>query len=357
MTTARKTNSPPHHADDAALHAEAERWRRRLAKRPLTADEARAFGAWIAAHPEHEQLLDIARVFDRALADVPSMRAYDEWVKPSLYERMAMAVDDVRSSAPRMFSKMRFWPATVGAAAIAISLTAIVVLPALNSHAPQRPEPQSIETRIAEIRDVRLPDGSVITIDAGSAVVVDYSQSERKLVLSRGGAFFSVARDTERPFIVVAANKRIRVLGTKFEVSLDTASVDVAVAEGRVEFSSTETVTAHEDESTHARILLAGQMATAQKSGGIGEVVAIDIDDVGAWRRGELTWAEAPLQDIIADLNRYADPGVVLEADGVADLEFTLGVRTDDIAGAVDLIAASLELEVERRPDGAFVLR
>ena len=172
-----------------------------------------------------------------------------------------------------------------------------------------------------------------------------------------GEAFFDVTSGSQRPFIVQTPDTLVRVLGTAFDVSINSASIDVAVADGRVEIIrppddgqalSTEDV---------KHVLTAGQQVTAPNRGRVEPVRSIRVEDVGAWRRGELAWADTPIKDIVADLNRYDEGDVVLIAPDVADSRYTLSVQTDDIDTALSLIATSLQLTVSTRVDGTRVLR
>ena len=103
-------------------------------------------------------------------------------------------------------------------------------------------------------------------------------------------------------------------------------------------------------------VLIAGQKVAARPGDRVQPVRAIDADAVGAWRRGELMWADTPVRDIVADLNRYAPNGVRLEAPEVAELRYTLAVQADDTQGAIALLAASLQLDIARDRAGVIVL-
>jgi transmembrane sensor len=79
-----------------------------------------------------------------------------------------------------------------------------------------------------------LPDGSTLTLDADSAVDVRLYGDRREIRLHRGGAFFDVARDPARPFVVLAGAARVTGLGTRFAVQAEPDGVEVSVESGRV---------------------------------------------------------------------------------------------------------------------------
>ena len=76
-------------------------------------------------------------------------------------------------------------------------------------------------------------DGSTLTLNTGSTVSVRITGSERRVRLTRGEAFFDVAHDPAKPFVVITDHGEVRVLGTSFGVRQMPAYADVSVAEGR----------------------------------------------------------------------------------------------------------------------------
>src|SRR5205823_2531257 len=83
-------------------------------------------------------------------------------------------------------------------------------------------------------RSIALPDGSLIELNARSSVRVRFTSNERAVELFEGQALFRVAKDPARPFIVSSDGKRVRAVGTQFDVYRKKASTTVTVLEGRV---------------------------------------------------------------------------------------------------------------------------
>src|SRR5258708_2070091 len=95
--------------------------------------------------------------------------------------------------------------------------------------------PHRYGTGLGEIRQVPLSDGSVVAINTQSTVEVAMHANVREVTLTRGEAWFRVAHDTKRPFIVSAGGIRVRAVGTAFSVRRRDEGADVAVSEGVVE--------------------------------------------------------------------------------------------------------------------------
>ena len=159
-----------------------------------------------------------------------------------------------------------------------------------------------------EVRTVTLADQSQVTLDADSAIAVDFSRGERHVQLRRGAGFFSVTH-TGEPFVVEAEKGRARVLGTQFEVRLQPHGAQVTVLSGRVGVTA--------DKHAEQQILTAGQQV-AYGEGTAEKLHAVDSEAQLAWRQGWLNYYKAPLADVVQDLRRYYPGRIVLLDDELA---------------------------------------
>ena len=159
-----------------------------------------------------------------------------------------------------------------------------------------------------EIRTVTLADQSQITLDADSAIAVDFSRGERHVQLRRGAGFFSVTH-TGEPFVVDAEKGEVRVLGTQFEVRLQPRGAQVTVLSGRVGVTA--------QKNAEQQILTAGQQV-AYGEGAAEKSHAVDSEAQLAWRQGWLNYYKASLADVVEDLGRYYPGRIVLLNDQLA---------------------------------------
>ena len=95
----------------------------------------------------------------------------------------------------------------------------------------------TINTGITETKEISLPDGSQVTLNANSKLIYQrsFNKSDRQVSL-KGEAFFNVKKDALKPFVVKAGNTEVKVLGTSFNVREfgNTKKVEVTVSEGTV---------------------------------------------------------------------------------------------------------------------------
>lgn len=271
-------------------------------------DEA-GFQAWLAADARHQAAF--ARV-NAAAAVVDRLRGLDvlpHSVRPR--RRFAQA-----------------WLAPVAGLAAAAAAAMLIVFGPLQ--APQA----SYETGIAEIETVTLPDGSQVTLGPVSRVDVRFSQGTRRVALVSGEAFFEVTRDVERRFAVDAGDATVVVRGTQFDVRRGDGVVRVAVARGAVEVDAAAALGLS---ATSSATLRAGDQAEApERVGFLSSPPALVLSRVapeaaGAWRQGHLSYIEAPLSELVADLNRYYAPGIRLSDPEIGRFRLTASFRVEDL--------------------------
>ncbi|MCS3839221.1 transmembrane sensor [Pseudomonas sp. JAI111] len=159
-----------------------------------------------------------------------------------------------------------------------------------------------------QIKTVTLADQSQVTLDADSAIAVDFSRGERHVQLRRGAGFFSVTH-TGDPFVVDAEKGQARVLGTQFEVRLQPHGARVTVLSGRVGVTA--------DKQAEQQILTAGQQV-AYGEGSAEKLHAVDSEAQLAWRQGWLNYYKATLAEVVQDLQRYYPGRIVLLNDELA---------------------------------------
>ena len=157
--------------------------------------------------------------------------------------------------------------------------------------------------------------------------------------LLAGSAFFAVARDTERPFVVQAADVQVTVLGTRFEVALEEDAVLVAVDAGRVQVR---------DGSGARHELGAGQMLRLAP----GQTAAVQtVAAVAAWREGWLDFQNTPLAEVARRLERYSLQPLRVEPDAAA-LPVLGRVRIAAAQGWLRMLPRTLPVSVQEEEQG-----
>lgn len=200
----------------------------------------------------------------------------------------------------------------------------------------------SYATAVGEIRRVPLADGSIAAINTASAIDVSLDDAARNVRIERGEAWFQVARDKRRPFVVAAGRARIRAVGTAFSVRRRAGGADVLVTEGVVEVWA-------EGAEGHRVRLKAGSRGFVADDAAIEQAPAAPsaIDRALAWRNGKVDLAGDRLDSAVAEFNRYNRRQLVVADPVVAAERFDGVFRTDDPEGFAQAVEVSLGVPVD----------
>ncbi|NGX16044.1 FecR domain-containing protein [Wenzhouxiangella sp. XN24] len=197
-------------------------------------------------------------------------------------------------------------------------------------------------TATGERHDVTLPDGSRLALNTASAVRLEFSAGERRLVLVEGEIMVSTnpdgARD-ERAFIVQTRHGTVRALGTRFTVrDLDDGRTRVAVFEHAVAVRPLGAAQAHRLDAGGTLVFDAQQVFPSRGH-----------DETGpAWSRGQLVSRNQRLEDFLAELSRYR-PGLLRCDPAVAELRLSGVFQLDDTDRVLELLGETLPVRIERR--------
>ena len=206
----------------------------------------------------------------------------------------------------------------------------------------------------SEIRAVALEDGSTVWLNGDSKLKVDFTAPERRVVLERGEAFFKVAHDASRPFVVEADTRRIVVTGTQFDVRRAPQAVDVSVTEGHVKVDQ---AVLHGDAGGPVTALSAGDDAHFT-AGQAEPAVARGVvaQHKGAWHEGRVYVDDLPLGTAIDEMNRYNHVKIVLGDEGLRNQTLSEPYfRIGDVESEVFAIEHVFNLK-EKREAGRIVL-
>ncbi|KQV47118.1 FecR domain-containing protein [Massilia sp. Root335] len=171
-----------------------------------------------------------------------------------------------------------------------------------------------LSTAKGEFRRVPLQDKSIASINSGSQIEVAFTRHQRRINLRKGEAWFEVAKDKSKPFIVAAGDALIRAVGTAFSVRRLASGSEVLVTEGTVEVWS-------RDGTAARRLVTAGEHAFLAP-----DAKAIPVtrqpDEVNrrlAWREGKLVLTRQTLGEAVADFNRYSPRTIVIVDPALQD--------------------------------------
>lgn len=286
--------------------------------------------AWLAADVRHRG----------AFARAQAVYAYSERAKV-----LGSSFGTLPDGLPRS-TWLRRSALTVGGL-LAASLAALLIVP---TFIPE-PPPQMYNSQRGEIKLVSLADSSVMTMNTHSRVAVAYTNDRRGVDLQEGEVQFSVAKEVDRPFAVVAGELEVRAVGTSFVVrNIPGRPAEVLVQEGTVDV-------AYRDAPD--TLVRAGANTRITSSEGARLVkVALDPDAVAretAWRQGMIAFEGVSLRTAAQEFSRYSDTHIVIDDGAIANTNITGLFAANNPRGFSEAVAASLGLEVDLRSDGVRI--
>lgn len=305
----------------AALRSEAAHWFNLQRSGDMTLDDELRFHEWLDqsdAHRDAYRLVDRAWMIAGTIPQDPEMLGEPEPVA-------------VRRSPWRRYLAM--------AASLLLVVTVSWGVYQMGVPGFGGAKDQHFRTGVGQTTTVTLPEGSIVTLDSETEMRLHESPRERRVDLVGGRAFFRVAADPSRPFIVNAGGKSVRAIGTAFEVSFEHGNMVVTLAEGKVRVEEAAAGTGSGTDMAPGGQLVIG----ADHNWTLRRV---DVAKETSWTEGRLIFMRDPLSEAVAEMNRYSTRKLAFKDGKIPDKQ-VVGVFE---AGDVDGFVKAMELnDIARR--------
>jgi transmembrane sensor len=360
----------------AAVRAEAAVWMARLHGPNRTREVETGFRRWLSEDPERAAAFELMT---------------DIWENSA---RLRRRPSEAIASLERPGFRLSFSRATLATFAIAV-VAAIGTAVYLHT--------DGVTTGIGEQRTLALEDGTRVYLNTNSRAVVHYDKHARRVDLEKGEALFEVAKRPDWPFIVTAGDRQVRALGTAFDVRRDAEQVAVTLVEGKVTVSpvgeeSTEPTAPVATEATmpasgvsglsglspsaskaasapaHERRAATGNVSqtagAGEASGGTTGIYTLapgqrltfaaaeppkldqpSIERVTAWQRSQVVLDDTPLEDAVAEMNRYNTTRLTIDDTAAKTIRVSGVFRAGDSDNFAQAVAKSYDLKVTNGPN------
>ncbi|MCI4588852.1 FecR domain-containing protein [Sphingobium sp. BYY-5] len=243
--------------------------------------------AWLETDPRHRDAYDSIALLDAAILDNRD--------RIKLLLAPAPVVETTADPISRRWRPRMFWTG-----AIAASLAMLVAAPVLRSGFG--PDSTTYDNDGTTTRNLALANGTNVILAPASRIIVT-GKDATAIELARGEAYFDVRHDPGRTLTVSAGNYRISDIGTQFSVNLAGGNFRVGVAEGTVSVKAP-----NRDEPV--RLDSGHQLVGSDRGFTLGPV---ETTQVGSWRSGRLSYTDAPLTLVAADITRYSGKAIVVD--------------------------------------------
>ncbi|MHA6767716.1 FecR family protein [Sphingobium ummariense] len=309
---------------------------------------------WCAQSAEHKAEFDISYAAISKIIDPASVNVHD---------RMNGSPRDSRPRVPS--AKL----------VIAASLAAILLLGAhfvlgqnmrssiapphiASSGAKNEDAPLIFSTRKGEVRKITLADGSVITLDTDSRLLVWLHQERREVTLAYGRAIFAVAHDASRPFTVSADGGTTTALGTRFGVERRAhCQMNVILYEGRVAVTPPCETRKTSAPATKSYLQPGEQIRYSGTSTAVGNAVAEPAPtNDEQWTTGVKSYDDEAVSVILAEVNLYSDVKLVAASPEIGAMRVSAELHIRNPESVAKHLARALGLTVENQGSDRLVL-
>lgn len=212
-------------------------------------------------------------------------------------------------------------------------------------------EQHSFHTMLGATRQQSIPDGSLATLSSDSELNVSLTRRRRDIDLMKGEAYFEVAKDPGRPFVVNAGGTTATAVGTKFSVRRDKDSVRLVVTEGTVRLDPSIA-----GNKMPSATFTAGAIALVTKDGIRVESRSPEqaAEAIG-WMSGDVVFHGTPLREAIVDFNRFNRRQLVIADSKAGDIRIDGSFKVGNAAGFSRLISQVFPVEVVEKRDSTEI--
>lgn len=247
------------------------------------------------------------------------------------------------------------WHRRAAAAAVLLLMFGVgmiaILAPPGGEEAPQPGQPAGIRYAASgtQVRTVKLPDGSSMTLDAGSAAIVRFGQELRAVELQQGRAYFAVAPNSARPFEVATGDRRVVAVGTRFDVGRRGRELTVTLVEGRVTVGPL-------DRSVEPVALDAGQQFVERAGRPVIRTMGAEAVAATGWRTGLLSFNDETLAAAVAQVNLYSPERITIDGPAIGSLRISGQFQAGDAERFAKTVSEVHPVRVRRNPSGIILV-
>jgi transmembrane sensor len=308
----------------AQIEQQAMLWQARLSSDLCPEADRIEFQQWLQQSPAHQKAWQDINQFWSSLDTIN----LDDLVEQKTHNRQ--------------FIKFKSRPVKTALALAASLLLALgLFLPKINYYLAD------YNVAAGQQKQITLSDGSSILLNTNSAFSVSFNQQQRLITLHQGEAFFQVAADKTRPFIVQTSAGQVRALGTAFDVKQQDQQTQVIVFEHAVSITTTQGLRLEKLQTAEQLKFSADSVQTASK---------VNLQRAAPWHQQRMVFQDKALVDVVAELNRYRSGKIICLNDSIKNLPITGVFGIADTELALQAIEQSLPVRITRITDQLILL-
>jgi transmembrane sensor len=301
------------------------------------------FETWLAADPTHRA----------AYASVE--HAWAGMASAGVDERI-LAMRRAALATPRNTQARWIRPTAVAALGLVVVGLVAGILLKFSPWGSTNSNASEFATQVGERSNIILTDGSTVVLNTDSRMKVEFDSQTRRVRLLAGQAWFEVAKNQPRPFVVEAGDRIVTAHGTAFDVRLDNHDqVQVTLIEGRVSVEALGSGGAgpniqfdHEDLLPGDQLVVTGSRPPSKRR--------TDVAKATSWREGQIIFDDDTLGAAVAEVNRYSAKKIVLADPRLAALRMSGVFVAGHSDSFVETVIGNFPIKVSSDSNGQILL-
>lgn len=294
--------------------------------------------AWLGQSTFHK--VAIIRL-DTVWQQLVRLKAFGAGVPKGFVSGNAAVVQNTRQGVAR-----RRWYATAASCTLALVAGTYLFLTQVQGQT-------RYATPVGGLETLSLADGTRVILNTNTTIRVRLQRTQRWIDLESGEAYFSVAKDPSRPFVIFVSKNTVTALGTEFSVRRTSDELELIVTEGRVQLTTTNT-----PESAPATTLPAGTVTRILGS----EVLTnraseVEMATLLSWRDGFVEFRDTTLANAVAEFNRYRTRKILIADPSIASVRISGKFRSANAAAFLWLLQKGFPVTVEEEKEHTVLRR
>ncbi|MFC1492334.1 FecR family protein [candidate division KSB1 bacterium] len=313
----------------------------------LTDEDSSVFNAWLESAPDNQRIIsDLGEIWNTPEIEPPACDV-DRMKSEILAKAGISNTEKVRTKLFPAFQGMRYYGILRYAAVFLVFIISAYFLADSFILSGQNDYENLTSITVSNMMQERvvLPDGSIVTLDAGSEFryPAEFDSGKREVFL-KGEAYFEVLPGENTPFIVNAGNALVKVLGTKFNIRAwsETRSVEVVVSEGNVLFSSME------EPEENAVVVNKDQFSILETDSKPSAPENVDVENYISWMNSIKRFDNSKLTEVISQLERWYDLKFSIENRELLSVNITIQINKEEpVKDYIELISSIINVKYE----------
>lgn len=296
-----------------AVREEAVQWFLDRLESRLSPTQEQRFQSWLNSSANHREIYcSVEKVW--MVAGMGKDDPILETTSPQLAKSSVEDRNDQDAEADlvdRGSGRSFFKKALISCAVIVLAVAPATKLIYNFRAAPAEEALQYFKTETGQRATITLPDGTVVKLDSKTEISFQRLPNERQVKLAFGRAYFEVAKDPSKPFVVEAEGQTIRAIGTAFEVKIEADTVGVVLAEGKVRVEETGKPNLGTDMTPGRQLTINPNRKWV--------LTNVDVEKETGWIDGRLIFLHDPLSQAIVEVNRYSARKLTFKDEPIPD--------------------------------------